>query len=428
MDRAAIAHIRREPGGQFRIRAVPGLDRCHEGGIAHELRQTIRFAGRPDRRDRPPPGGRVREGRVFGMEDPVMPDEAGTIFGGDTSVSRLEAGSVLGLIPAQPGQEQGEIPMPSGARRQRSGTGGKLAIGALSRATGIPIETLRTWERRYGFPIPERKPSGHRVYPLSSVPRLRRIAEALGRGHRAAEVVGASKADLTELIRATPGAMASRLAPPALPADPSELLRYVKAFDGGALTRQLLADWALLGPLDFLRGRVAPLVRAVGDAWESGDLDVRHEHFLSERVGDLLRALRLQLEERATGPLVIFTSLPGESHGLGLQMAALVLAMAGCRVLNLGTETPVPEVATLARDLNARVVAVSVSVATRGRTTTTHLARLRSLLPRKMTLLVGGEGAPRSRKGLLVIQELGDLEAWGRRLMGDGSALTAHGR
>lgn len=343
-------------------------------------------------------------------------------------MSRLEAGSVLGLIPARPGQEQGEIPMPSGARRRRSGTGGKLAIGALSRATGIPIETLRTWERRYGFPIPERKPSGHRVYPLSSVPRLRRIAEALGRGHRAAEVVGASEADLTELIRATPGAMASRLAPPALPADPSELLRYVKAFDGGALTRELLADWALLGPLDFLRGRVAPLVRAVGDAWESGDLDVRHEHFLSERVGDLLRALRLQLEERARGPLVIFTSLPGESHGLGLQMAALVLAMAGCRVLNLGTETPVPEVATLARDLNARVVAVSVSVATRGRTTTTHLARLRSLLPRKMTLLVGGEGAPRSRKGLLVIQELGDLEAWGRRLMGDGSALTAHGR
>lgn len=311
--------------------------------------------------------------------------------------------------------------MPSGSRHQSGAPGGKLSIGALSRATGISIETLRTWERRYGFPVPERKPSGHRVYPLSSVPRLRRIAEALGRGHRAAEVVGASEGDLTELLRATPVATASRPAEPTPLADPSELLRYVETFDAGALTRQLMADWALLGPLEFLRARVAPLVRAVGDAWESGNLEVRHEHFLSERVGDLLRTLRLQFEERATGPLVIFATLPGEFHGLGLQMAALVLAVVGCRILNLGTETPVPEMVTLAKDLNTRIVAVSVSVASRGRTTATHLTRLRNLLPRKVTLLVGGDGAPRPRPGLMVIQDLGQLGVWGRRLVADGS-------
>jgi len=53
--------------------------------------------------------------------------------------------------------------------------GARLSIGALSRATGIPVETLRTWEGRYGFPVPERRPSGHRVYALSTIPRLRRI-------------------------------------------------------------------------------------------------------------------------------------------------------------------------------------------------------------------------------------------------------------
>ena len=53
----------------------------------------------------------------------------------------------------------------------------KLSIGALARATGIAVETLRTWESRYGFPAPERKPSGHRVYPVSSIARLRRIRE-----------------------------------------------------------------------------------------------------------------------------------------------------------------------------------------------------------------------------------------------------------
>src|SRR5678815_1286064 len=51
---------------------------------------------------------------------------------------------------------------------------GLLSIGALSAATGIPAETIRSWERRYGFPAAGRKPSGHRVYDLATVLRLRR--------------------------------------------------------------------------------------------------------------------------------------------------------------------------------------------------------------------------------------------------------------
>ncbi len=39
-----------------------------------------------------------------------------------------------------------------------------VSIGGLSRATGVPIETLRTWELRYGFPKSVRKPSGHRLF------------------------------------------------------------------------------------------------------------------------------------------------------------------------------------------------------------------------------------------------------------------------
>ena len=118
---------------------------------------------------------------------------------------------------------------------------------------------------------------------------------------------------------------------------------------------------------------------------------------------------------------MVLTSLPGESHGLGLQMAALLLAVAGCRILFLGTEVPIAQVATLTKDMDARAVAVSVSLATRGKSTTAQLNRLRSLLPRRITLLVGGQGAPRPRPGLEIMQELGALEAWGRQLVADGS-------
>jgi methanogenic corrinoid protein MtbC1 len=292
----------------------------------------------------------------------------------------------------------------------RDGAKAMLSIGALARATGLSIETLRTWERRYGFPVPSRKPSGHRLYPTSNVPRLRRIAAALAQGHRAAEVVGASEDDLAALLGVLPAAPPTRAAASAMLA-PDQLLALVARFDGEGLAHALNAEWGRLGPLAFLEQRVAPLVHAVGEAWATGRLEVRHEHFLAERVGDLLRAYRLPFEERAHGALVVLATLPGEMHALGLQMAALTVAVAGCRVCYVGTEVPIPELASVARDLDARAVGVSVSTATRGTGSVGGLRRLRRLLPGRIALWVGGDGAPRSLAGASMTRTLVDLSA-----------------
>lgn len=304
------------------------------------------------------------------------------------------------------------------ARRQEAqDVGGKLSIGALSRVTGIPPETLRTWEQRYGFPLPERKPSGHRVYPVTSVPRLRRIAEALARGHRAREAVSASENALSSLLTVGPVETAAhpRSAEQEVP-EVAELLRFVETFNAERLTRSLLADWKRLEPLEFLQTRIAPLIRAVGEEWAAARLEIRHERFLSERVSDVLRSLRLPLEDKAKGPLVVCASLPGEEHGLGLQMVALLLAVVGCHILFLGTEVPPTQIASLARDLNARTVAVSVSIANRGEPMAGQITFLRGLLPRRVILLVGGEGAPGPQPGLKILHDLTAVEEWGRHL------------
>jgi len=307
--------------------------------------------------------------------------------------------------------------MPGGPREGEDGAW--LSIGALSRATGIAVETLRTWESRYGFPVPERKPSGHRVYPVSAVPRLRRISQALQLGHRAGQVVGASEDALGRLLEtsvASPAATTASLAAASPPVeDLTGMLRLVRDFHGERLTRAFLADWARMGPVEFLESRIAPLIRAVGEGWENGTLEVRHEHFLTERIGDLLRSLRLPLEERATGPLVVFGTLPGEAHGLGLQMSAVVLAAAGCRILYLGTEVPIPQIDTVARELSARAAAVSVSSFTKGPVSAAALRRVREALPRRALLLAGGDGAPAARPGIDTVQTLRDLDTWGRR-------------
>lgn len=293
---------------------------------------------------------------------------------------------------------------------------GLLSIGALSAATGVPVETIRTWERRYGFPVAERKPSGHRVYPLTTIPRLRLIAEALTRGHRAAEVVPAPEPVLASLLAAVPPAPAPpdrAPLPPGTPADPADLLDAVRAFDAERLMRTLQADWARLGPIEFLERRAAPFLTAVGEAWAAGALDVRHEHFASACLGDFLRAVRLPLDDRATGPVAALATLPGELHGLGLQMSALVFALAGWRVLLLGVDTPVDQIAALAREAPIAAVALSCA-APGGRAAAESLRALRRRLPRRIPLLVGGAGAPpaAAQAGLEVLADLPALDRW----------------
>ena len=299
--------------------------------------------------------------------------------------------------------------------------GGLLSIGALSAATGIPVDTLRTWERRYGFPSAERKPSGHRVYPLSTVPRLRRVAQAIARGHRAAQVLPASESVLEALLATLPAppaaaSPANRSGPhPARPAtaDPTDLFAAVRAFDAEGLRAGFQLDWARLGPLEFLEQRAAPFLTAIGKAWTEGSLDVRHEHFGSSVLGDFLRAVRLPLDDRASGPIAALATLPGELHGLGLQMSALVFALAGWRALILGVDTPVAQIVALAREAPIAAVALSC-LQPRSRSAAALVRSLRRRLPRHIPLIIGGAGAPPAagRPGVETMSDLASLDRW----------------
>ena len=51
-----------------------------------------------------------------------------------------------------------------------------LAIKEVAERTGIAAATIRMWEQRYGFPEPERTPSGYRMYSEQDVDALRRVS------------------------------------------------------------------------------------------------------------------------------------------------------------------------------------------------------------------------------------------------------------
>jgi len=71
-------------------------------------------------------------------------------------------------------------------------------IRAVSRLTGIGIDTLRAWERRYGAVTPTRDDRG-RMYTEADVERLRLLNGAVERGHSIGRLAGLSNDQLTEL-------------------------------------------------------------------------------------------------------------------------------------------------------------------------------------------------------------------------------------
>ncbi len=278
------------------------------------------------------------------------------------------------------------------------------SIGDAAEECGISAETLRIWERRYGRPEPVRLPSGHRRFTEAQVRGLRRVAEALARGFRPGRVLKLTDAEFDEL-----------LGPPSgdAPVDPEtlKLIGYARDFREKDIRRRLLAAWKREDPLTFLNKRLAPLIAAVGRAWADGDLEVRHEHFLTEVVQDVVRKLRLDLPVPQGSPQVLLTTLSGERHGLGLQMAGLVCATNRISHRILGVDTPIDEIVLAAQELEPRAVGLSVSLATGGVETDRTIAALRKQLAPEVALIVGGAGARGVRRGPRDVTYVEDLSA-----------------
>jgi methanogenic corrinoid protein MtbC1 len=293
-----------------------------------------------------------------------------------------------------------------------------LSIGALSRATRIPAETLRTWERRYGAPMPVRKPSGHRLYPAASVEQLRRVERLLSQGHRPGEILGLPVRDLDAMLALVEGrgSDAPTAAVPALPTAESlersirGMTRAAEVLDRASLMRELHANWARLGPLQFLRQCAGRFMIEVGSAWHDGVLDIQHEHFAFACLSDFLREAREPYDHEARGPRVLAALLPGEGHEGGLLMVSVALALRGYRVVYLGANIPIARIAAAARESNAEAVAISVSSATRPARAKKAIALLREALPGRVPLWVGGAGAPKPTRGVERFETLEDLD------------------
>ena len=235
-----------------------------------------------------------------------------------------------------------------------TGTAGEklLRIGELSRRVGVPVESLRAWERRYGLLSPSRTQGGFRLYGEDDVARVLAMRANLDRGLFAAE---AARLALAEEA-------AEPFPTPAPAADASELAAALFRFDEAGSQQALDRLLSTLTIEVVLRDVLLPFLHDLGERWESREASVAQEHFASNLLRGRLTALARGWD-RGAGPRALLACVEGERHDLPLVGFGLALRGHGWRISYLGADTPVASIVDATRELSPDAVVVSGTVA-----------------------------------------------------------------
>jgi len=280
-------------------------------------------------------------------------------------------------------------------------------ISAVERETGLSKDVLRMWERRYGFPKPARDENGERLYAPAETAKLRSIKRLMDVGVRPGKIIALTQDELDALSDAR-APVRQEAAVPSLERD---VVAMLKTHDIAKL-QHAFTQWLMRQGLQrFVLETVAPLNRAVGDAWMRGEIYVFEEHLFTESLKGALRLAINAFPRQVGSPRVLLTTLPNEQHGIGLLMVEALLVPEGAQCISLGPQTPLEDIrrATLAHKVN--IVALSFSPAFPLRQAADSLASLRRHLPPQVALWAGGEMTRRIRKTLPGVVLFPDLSA-----------------
>ncbi|MCX7854809.1 MAG: MerR family transcriptional regulator [Anaerolineae bacterium] len=237
-------------------------------------------------------------------------------------------------------------------------------VKAVVRETGVAAPTLRTWERRYGLPRPQRAPSGRRLYSRRDVETVRWLAQRLSEGMTAGQAVAlwrsleeAGKDPLVEYFR-RPSERP--------PAEQEALDQWRNAWVAACLAfDEAAADAAFGQALAAFPPEVACTevlregLAQIGEAWYRGDATVHQEHFASHLAARRVQALLAATPAISRPETVLVVCPPGEHHAFGPLLLTYLLRRAGWKVVYLGADLPVAETEAAVRRAAPRWVIAS---------------------------------------------------------------------
>ncbi len=282
-------------------------------------------------------------------------------------------------------------------------------IRAVSKLTGISLDTLRAWERRYKAVAPQRDERG-RLYTEADVRRLRLLNAAVEKGHAIGRLAPLSDEELQGLI-SIPATVADgedamkSVRHDELALAPRSVMAAIERLDYAEAERELSLLAAVLAPRQLVHRVALPLMRQVGEGWHQGKLSVAQEHMASSLLRNLLGAL-IPLHQR-TSPtgLALFATPSGERHEFGILLSAMLAAGGGLGVIYLGADLPAAEIVGAARKTAPQAVVLGFIGAEGSEQGIIEIQKVARNLPSQIELWVGGA------KEEALVEEIGKTRA-----------------
>lgn len=291
-------------------------------------------------------------------------------------------------------------------------------IRAVSKLTGLSIDTLRAWERRYKAISPDRLGRG-RVYDAADVERLRLLREAIERGYAIGQIAGLSDREIKELVkRSTVSPAEAVRASSAQSAGQTYIgvtLSAIDRFDYAEAERELNRLATLLSPRDLVHSVVVPLMREVGDQWHNGKLTIAQEHMISSILRNLLGAIVRLYTRTSASRMVLLATPSGEQHEFGILAAAMLAAGSGLGTIYLGTSLPAKEIVSAAGKTSAQAVVLGLKIVGAKKQSINELRYIAQNLSDRTEMWVGGTLSDDLERELkdtraIILHDFSDLE------------------
>jgi DNA-binding transcriptional MerR regulator/methylmalonyl-CoA mutase cobalamin-binding subunit len=296
-------------------------------------------------------------------------------------------------------------------------------IRAVSKLTGVAIDTLRAWERRHSAVMPIRDDRG-RMYTDADIARLRLLRGAVEHGHSIGRLARLTDAELRQLAAAGASAVSEVDPPRRTPIDTAALTAALQKYDATAIDQQISRLASVLPSLELLRDVLMPVLAQVGDDWHRGPARIAHEHLMSSTIRNILGSfLRLYARPEVSTRL-LFATPAGERHEIGTLGAAMLAASSGLGVAYLGPDLPAREIIASVTPAGAQVLVLGLTATSKAKAQERELRAIVHDLPAAVELWAGGRGAVRhtaviSPRGLV----LRDYDAYQQELVRLGGRI-----
>ncbi len=294
----------------------------------------------------------------------------------------------------------------------------RYPIRAVAKLTGLSLDTLRAWERRYQAVIPERGERG-RVYSEQNLKRLHLLREVVNQGHAIGQVARLDDHNLSLLLEPSaandeqPGASETQAQFGSADLLGS-LVGAIEQFDYAGADLELNRLAALVHPRQLIHEVVLPLMRRVGKHFCSGRFNIAQEHMASAILRNLLGTLLRMYILRDTPGRLLFATLPGELHEFGILAGAMLAAGGGLGIVYLGPNLPAEDIIIAAKRSSSQIVVLGM-LAANDQVNIAAKQVLEGLPDRTELWLAGSQAAEQAALGctkrLLVVTDFEEYEA-----------------